>query len=137
MPTTPEQTPFDQTQTKRPGFRFGVVFRLSIAFLAITVFAVVVSALALFTFGKYDSGFTRIASSNLPALVAASGLAQRSQALAANAPNLAVVDGHFARRAVSESLRNQLLAITEAGTKVRKLAPTTQASKVWLATKLY
>src|SRR5215831_1711033 len=111
--------------TTRAGFRFGVAFRLLIAFAAITVFAISVSAVALFTFGKYEAGFTRIASSNLPALVAASDLAQRSQALAANAPNLAVVDGHFARRAVSESLRNQLQAIAEAGEQVKKLAPAT------------
>src|SRR5262249_15765099 len=104
---------------------FGVAFRLLIAFAAITAFAVAVSAVALFTFGKYEKGFTRIASSNLPALVAASDLAQRSQGLAANAPNLAVVDGHFARRAVSESLRNQLLAITEASSQVKKLTPAT------------
>src|SRR4029079_2373834 len=71
------------------------------------------------------SGWDGIASWSLPALVAASDLAQRSQALAANAPNLAVVDGHFARRAVSESLRNQLLAITEASAQVKKLAPAT------------
>src|SRR5215510_4987255 len=109
----------------RAGFRFGVAFRLLIAFAAITAFAVAVSAVALFTFGKYKNGFNRIASSNLPALVAASDLAQRSQALAANAPNLAVVDGHFARRAVSESLRDQLLAITNASAQVKKLAPTT------------
>src|SRR5262249_40891302 len=109
----------------RAGFRFGVAFRLLIAFAAITAFAIAVSAVALFTFGKYEAGFTRIASSNLPALVAASDLAQRSQALAANAPNLAVVDGHFARRAVSELLRNQLQAIAEDGEQVKKLAPAT------------
>jgi signal transduction histidine kinase/HAMP domain-containing protein len=45
--------------------------------------------------------------------------------LAANAPNLAVVDGHFSRRAVSESLRNQLMAIAETGAQVKKLAPAT------------
>ena len=109
----------------RTGFRFGVAFRLLIAFAAITAFAVAVSAVALFTFGEYERGFTRIASSNLPALIAASDLAQRSQALAANAPNLAVVDGHFARRAVSESLRTQLLTIAEASAQVKKLAPAT------------
>jgi signal transduction histidine kinase len=106
-------------------FRFGVAFRLLIAFAAITAFAVAVSAVALFTLSKYERGFTRIASSNLPALVAASDLAQRSQALAANAPNLAVVDGHFARRAVSEALRSQLHAIAEASAQVKKLAPAT------------
>jgi signal transduction histidine kinase len=115
----------DKPSATRAGFRFGVAFRLLIAFAAITAFAVAVSAVALFTFGKYEKGFTRIASSNLPALVAASDLAQRSQALAANAPNLAVVDGHFARRAVSESLRNQLLAIAQASAQVKALAPAT------------
>jgi hypothetical protein len=124
--TPPHASPAkEKPSTTGPGFRFGVAFRLLIAFAAITAFAIAVSAVALFTFGKYEKGFTRIASSNLPALVAASDLAQRSQALAANAPNLAVVDGHFARRAVSESLRNQLLAIAEASALVKKLAPAT------------
>jgi hypothetical protein len=85
--------------------RFGVASRLLSAFAAITIFAIATSVIALYTFGKYGDGFNRIASSNVPALVAASNLAQRSQALAANAPNLAVADGHFARRAVSEGLR--------------------------------
>src|SRR5215467_4647293 len=126
MTVTPAQTPVrEKPSATRPSFRFGVAFRLLIAFAAITAFAVAVSAVALFTFGKYEAGFTRIASSNLPALVAASDLAQRSQALAANAPNLAVVDGHFARRAASESLRDQLRAIAEAGAQVKKLAPAT------------
>src|SRR6516164_485121 len=126
MTLTPGQAP---SATGKPsaqgGFRFGVAFRLLIAFAAITALAIGVSALALFTFSKYQTGFARIASSNLPALVAASDLAQRSQSLAANAPNLAVVDGHFARRAVSESLRTQLEAIAEAGAQVRQLAPAT------------
>jgi signal transduction histidine kinase len=127
MTTIPAQAApvTEKPSATRAGFRFGVAFRLLIALAAITAFAIAVSAIALFTFGKYKSGFTRIASSNLPALVAASDLAQRSQALAATAPNLAVVDGHFARRAVSESLRNQLQAIAEAGAQVKKLAPAT------------
>ncbi len=122
----------EQVET-RPDFanagrtiRFGVTFRLLIAFAAITAFAALTSAIALYTFGKYGDGFNRIASSSLPALVAASDLAQRSQALAANAPNLAVADGHFARRAISEALQNQLQAITEAGNQIRTLAPATE-----------
>jgi signal transduction histidine kinase len=106
--------------------RFGVAFRLLTAFGVITAFAVGISLVALFAFGKYADGFNRIAASNLPALVAASDLAQHSQALAANAPNLAVVDGHFARRAVSESLRNQLQAIAETVEQVKTLAPATE-----------
>ncbi len=35
------------------------------------------------------------------------------------------MDGHFARRAVSESLRSQLQAIAEAGAQVKQLAPAT------------
>ena len=62
----------------------------------------------------------------MPALVAASNLAQRSQALAANAPNLAAADGHFARRALSEALRSQLQAIAEAGEQIKTLAPATE-----------
>src|SRR4029077_15926153 len=110
----------------RPKIRFGVAFRLLSALVAITVFAIAISVTALYTFNKYGDGFNRIASSSLPALVAASNLAQRSQALAANAPNLAVADGHFARRAVSESLLKQLSEIAEAGTQLKALAPGTE-----------
>ena len=118
---------------RRPDFaeagakvRFGVAFRLLIAFAAITAFAALTSTIALYTFGKYGDGFNRIASSNLPALIAASDLAQRSEALAANAPNLAVADGHFSRRAVSAKLEEQLQAIAEASGQIRALAPATE-----------
>jgi len=119
---------------KRPGrisggaraLRFGVAFRLLIAFAALTAFAAATSAIALYTFNKFGDGFDRIASSNLPALVTASNLARRSQALAANAPNLAVADGHFARRAVSESLASQLDEIAAAGRQLKALAPETE-----------
>ena len=117
--------------------RFGVAFRLLSAFAAITIFAIATSIIALYTFGKYRNGFNRIASSSLPALVAASNLAQRSQALAANAPNLAVADGHFARRAVSEALRSQLQAIAEAGEQVKELAPAPRALIVSFALRLH
>ena len=110
----------------KQSIRFGVAVRLLSAFAAITIFAIATSVIALYTFGKYGDGFNRIASSNVPALVAASNLAQRSQALAANAPNLAVADGHFARRAVSEGLRGQLQAIAETSEQVKTLAPTTE-----------
>ena len=106
--------------------RFGVAFRLVSALLAITSFAIATSVIALYTFDKYRAGFNRIASSNLPALVAASNLAQRSQELAANAPNLAVADGHFARRALIEGLRGQLQRIAESGEQVKTLAPATE-----------
>ena len=128
MTATPA-SPFPASQNPnqpRANFRFGVTFRLLIAFAVVTAFAILLGTVALFTFGKYESGFNRIASTNLPALVAASDLAQRSQALSANAPNLAVVDGHFARRAVSEALRDQLQAITKISQHITKLAPTTE-----------
>ena len=114
------------TERTKQSIRFGVAVRLLSAFAAITIFAIATSVIALYTFGKYGEGFNRIASSNVPALVAASNLAQRSQALAANAPNLAVADGHFARRAVSEGLRGQLQAIAEAGEQVKTFAPATE-----------
>src|SRR5262245_32632635 len=114
------------TNDAKRSIRFGVAFRLLSAFAAITIFAIATSAIALYTFDKYGDGFNRIASSNVPALVAASNLAQRSQALAANAPNLAVADGHFARRAVSEALRGELQAIAEASEQVKTLAPATE-----------
>jgi signal transduction histidine kinase len=114
------------TDKAKRSVRFGVAFRLLSAFAAITIFAIATSVIALYTFGRYGDGFNRIASSSVPALVAASNLAQRSQTLAANAPNLAVADGHFARRAVSEGLRGQLQAIAEASEQVKTFAPATE-----------
>ena len=124
----PSALPSAQTNPSavRRTIHFGVAFRLLIAFAAVTAFAAGTSAIAVYTFGEYGYGFNQIASSSLPSLVAASNLAQRSQALAANAPNLAVADGHFARRAVSEALASQLKGIAEAGKRVKALAPATE-----------
>jgi GAF domain-containing protein len=116
----------DQSAYDKRKSRFGVAFRLLGALLAITSFAIATSVIALYTFDKYGAGFDRIASSNLPALVAASNLAQRSQELAANAPNLAAADGHFARRALIESLRGQLRGIAESGEQLKAFAPATE-----------
>ena len=126
LPSTEDRNNRPEVASAGRMLRFGVAFRLLIAFAAITAFAAATSAIALYTFNKYGEGFNRIASSSLPALVAASELAQRSQALAANAPNLAVAEGHFARRAVSEALGRQIKQIAETGEQVRALAPTTE-----------
>jgi PAS domain-containing protein len=108
----------------RSRIRFGVAFRLLGALLAITMFAIGASLAALYAFNQYRKGFDQIASSNLPALIAASDLAQRSEAISANAPNLAVAESHFARQAVGEALRGQLEGIAEIRTKLANLAPT-------------
>jgi TorS N-terminal sensor domain len=126
LPSTEDRNNRPEVASAGHTLRFGVAFRLLIAFAAITAFAAATSAIALYTFNKYGESFNRIASSSLPALVAASDLAQRSQALAANAPNLAVADGHFARRAVSEALGRQLKEIAGTGAQVRALAPATE-----------
>jgi hypothetical protein len=81
------------TDVAKQSIRFGVAVRLLSAFAAITIFAIATSIIALYTFGKFGDGFNRIAFSNVPALVAASNLAQRSQApRSQHAPNLAVAD---------------------------------------------
>ena len=90
----------------RPTIRFGVTFRLLGALLAITALAIGASLAALYAFNQYRKGFDQIALSNLPALIAASELAQRSEAMAANAPSLAVADNHFARQALGNALGN-------------------------------
>jgi len=88
--------------------RFGVAFRLLVSLIAITAFAAATSALALYAFNRYRTGFDELASNNLPALAAASELAQQSQKLSASAPALAVVESHFAREAVNQELKDQL-----------------------------
>jgi len=77
--------------------RYGVAFRLLVSLIAITVFAAATSALALYSFNRHRAGFDELVSNNLPALAAASELAQRSEKLSASAPALAVVESHFAR----------------------------------------
>jgi signal transduction histidine kinase/DNA-binding response OmpR family regulator len=116
--------------------RFGVAFRLSGALLANTLFALAAIATALYAFGQYREGFDRLALQSLPTLIAASELAERSQALSANAPNLAVADSHFAQQAVTESLRKQLDAITEVGERLKSLAPATSGLAQLLGTEV-
>ena len=115
--------------------RFGVAFRLFGAMLANTLFALVVVATALYAFEQYREGFDRLAQQSLPTLIAASELAERSQALSANAPNLAVADNHFAQQAVSQSLRRQLGAIAEVGERLKSLAPATPGLEELLRTE--
>jgi len=88
--------------------RFGVAFRLLAAFTALTAFAAMVSIFALFAFDRYRIGFGELVSNELPALAAASELAQRSEKLSANAPALAAVESHFARQPVRQELNQQL-----------------------------
>jgi phosphoglycerate-specific signal transduction histidine kinase len=103
--------------------RFGVAFRLLLAFFGAAAFAVAASLFALLAFNEYRAGFDRIASTRLPALVAAGELAQRSQALAANAPNLAVADSHFTRQAVATQLARQVDELMQSLGELRKVAP--------------
>ena len=124
MTVTAAQASSRQTETARPRLRFGVAFRLLIAFVAITAFAVAVSAVALFTFDKYKNGFARIASSNLPALVAASDLPSVAKPWRRTRQiwRLSMVTSPAC---LTKSLRNQLVAIAEAGVQIKELAPAT------------
>ena len=106
--------------------RFGVAFRLVGALLAITAFACAAIVVALYGFSRYRQGFDRIASSSVPILIAAGDIAARSQALAANAPNLAAAESHFARQAMSIALRRQLEGLAQVGQHLKALAPDTQ-----------
>ncbi len=116
--------------------RFGVAFRLFGALLANALFALAAIATALYAFGQYREGFDHLAQKSLPTLIAASELAERSQALSANAPNLAVADTHFARQAVSQSLGNQLQAIAEVSERLKALAPSTTGLEQLLRTQV-
>ena len=106
--------------------RFGVAFRLVGALLAIAAFVLAAIVAAIYGFAQYRRGFDRIANSDVPVLVAAGDIAARSQALAANAPNLAAAESHFARQAISLSLRKQLDGLAQVGEHLRALAPETQ-----------
>ena len=115
--------------------RFGVAFRLFGALLANALFALAAIATALYAFGQYREGFDRLAQHSLPTLIAASELAERSQALSANAPNLAVADTHFAQQAVSQTLGKQLNAIAEVSERLKALAPATSGLEQLLRTQ--
>src|SRR5215469_5658539 len=106
--------------------RFGVAFRLIAALLAITIFALAAVVAALYVFSQYRQGFERIADSDIPILMAAGDIAARSQALAANAPNLAAAESHFARQAISLALHKQLEGLAQVGEKLKSLSPGTQ-----------
>jgi two-component system, sensor histidine kinase and response regulator len=102
--------------------RFGVAFRVLASFVAITVFAAATSALALYAFNRYRAGFDELVSNNLPALAAASELAQRSEKLSASAPALAVVESHFGRQAVNQELNDQLQGLNRIADDLERLS---------------
>ena len=102
--------------------RFGVAFRVLVSLIAITAFAAATSALALYAFNRYRAGFDELVSNNLPALAAASELAQRSEKLSANAPALAVVESHFARQAVKQELNDQLRGLSRIADDLARLS---------------
>ena len=106
--------------------RFGVAFRLVGALLAITAFAVVAIVAAIYAFSQYRHAFARIAKSDVPILIAAGDVAARSQALAANAPNLAAAESHFARQSISLVLHKQLDELAQVGERLKSLSPDTQ-----------
>src|SRR5262249_4431385 len=90
------------------------------------IFSLAAIAAAIYAFSQYRQGFDRIATSSLPILVAAGDIAARSQALAANAPNLAAAESHFARQAVGLALHKQLEGLAQVGEHLKSLAPNTQ-----------
>jgi two-component system, NtrC family, phosphoglycerate transport system sensor histidine kinase PgtB len=102
--------------------RFGVRFRLVAAFAVLSVFAAAASTFALYTFGQYRIGFDELASNKLPALTAASELAQRSEKFSANAPALAAVESHFARQAVAQELNRQLESLNRVSDYMERLS---------------
>src|SRR5215472_3366629 len=102
--------------------RFGVAFRLLVSLTAITAFAAGTSALALYAFNRYSAGFDELVSNNLPALAAASELAQRSEKLSASAPALAVAESHFARQAVNQELNDQLQGLSRIADDLERLS---------------
>jgi len=102
--------------------RFGVAFRLLVSLIAITAFAAATSALALYAFNRYRTGFDELVSNNLPALATASKLAQQSEKLSANAPALAVVESHFARQAVTQELNDQLRELNRITDELERLS---------------
>ena len=110
----------------RQKIRFGVAFRLVAALFAITTFAVAAVVAALYVFSQYRQGFERIANSDVPILMAAGDIAAQSQALAANAPNLAAAESHFSRQAISLALHKQLDGLAQVGERLKALAPNTQ-----------
>jgi sensor TorS-like protein len=106
--------------------KFGVATRLVGALLAIAAFAFAAIVAAVYAFSQYRHGFDRIANSTVPILIAAGDIAARSLALAANAPNLAAAESHFARQAISLSLHKQLEGLAQVGEHLKTLAPNTQ-----------
>ena len=90
--------------------------------MAITAFAAATSALALYAFNRYRAGFDELVSNNLPALAAASELAQRSEKLSASAPALAVAESHFARQAIKQELDDQLQGLSRIADDLERLS---------------
>ena len=79
--------------------------------LLIGLFAVTQSGVAMLAIARFGAGFSQIAETNLPALIAASHLSQLSQTLSATAPDIALADTHVRRQAVADQLADRPTAL--------------------------
>ncbi len=91
-----------------PSITFGVASRLVGGLIAITVFAIATSVLAIFGFSRFQSGFQLIAESEMPGLINAAELARQSESIVANAPALGIAQTQQVRRTVAFRMDDQV-----------------------------
>ena len=88
--------------------RFGVASRLVGGLIAITIFAIATSILAIVGFSRFQDGFQVIAESEMPSLVNAAELVRQSETIVATAPALGVAPSHQVRGTVGYRMEDQV-----------------------------
>lgn len=91
-----------------PSITLGVASRLVGGLIAITIFAMATSALAIFGFNRFQSGFQLIAESEMPGLINAAELTRQSESIVANAPALGIAQNQQVRRTVLFRMNDQI-----------------------------
>src|SRR5215813_14076098 len=90
-----------------------VALTILIGLALIGLLAVTQSGVAIFAITRFGASFSQIAETNLPALIAGSQLSQRSQALVATAPEIALADTQIRRQAMADQLNDRLTALAQ------------------------
>lgn len=100
---------------------FGVGGRLRAGLASLSLLTVAAGAVAFAFYGEFQAAIDDVSQHALPALSAASQLAQQSQTIIANAPAIVVADSQFTRRTVALRIEDQAAGIGEQISRLRAL----------------
>src|SRR5437763_1692078 len=97
-----------------------VAFTVLAGISIIGLFAVAQSGIAIFVGARFASGFSQMATKNLPELINAAHLSELSQSLVSTAPNIAGAGSQLQRQTTIDQLNSQLASLALAAERIEQ-----------------